>query len=160
MENNCPFCNSTAIPYPNYKNNTIVWECPSCGRFKLSANSAPSIFLKPDVKDMVATYLFYNGIHKKEDELLTVESRYIWLDDETKKMDDDQLYQIVTINQIKAFYNVNFAKKISLILLDIAKRTSFFGEKVDYSYYQLLSLAFCKRWDDNNGLYDERILIK
>lgn len=158
-ESNCPFCNSIAKADPNYNDDTIFWDCPSCGRFKLSAYSAVGIFLKSNVKDMVATYLFYNGVHKKGEELLTTNCRYIWLGDKPDELDEERLYEVVTIDQIKAFYNVNFTEKISLILLDIAKRTKFFGAKAEYTYSQLLSLAFCRRWEDDDKIIAETNLI-
>ena len=66
---NCPFCNSPANFEANYDNGTVLWECPTCGRFKLSAHSGENDFLKSNFKDMVATYLFYNGVHPKTNEL-------------------------------------------------------------------------------------------
>lgn len=144
---NCPFCNSPAKSEQDYNKDTALYECPTCGRFKLSAYSGVNDFFKPDFKDMVSTYLFYNGVHKKTDELLASKRQYIWLDNEPHKSDDNDYFEDVTVEQIKAFYNVNFTQKISMILLDVAKKTRFFDDWVVYSFNQILSLTFSKRWD-------------
>lgn len=155
---NCPFCNSPANSEADYDRGTVLWECPTCGRFKLSTHSGVNDFLKPNFKDMVATYLFYNGVHQKTDELLASKRKYIWLDNEPHKSDDNDYFEDVTKDQVKAFYNVNFTQKISMILLDIAKKTRFFDDLVIYSFNQLISLMFGKRWD-NNKIYNEGYLI-
>lgn len=156
---NCPFCNSPANSEADYDRGTVLWECPTCGRFKLSTHSGVNDFLKPNFKDMVATYLFYNGVHQKTDELLASKRKYIWLDNEPHKSDDNDYFEDVTKDQVKAFYNVNFTQKISMILLDIAKKTRFFDDFVIYSFNQLISLTFSKRWD-NNKIYNEQFLVK
>lgn len=156
---NCPFCNSPAISEPDYDKNTVLWECPTCGRFKLSLHSGVNDFIKPNFKDMVATYLFYNGVHQKTDELLASKRQYIWLDNEPHKSDDNDYFEDVTMEQIKAFCNVNFTQKISMILLNIANNSRFFNDCVKYSFSQLLSLMFCKRWDNKNNIYSEEFLL-
>ena len=46
-----------------------------------------------------------------------------------------------------------------MILLDIAKRSRFFNDCVIYSFNQLTSLTFSKKWDNkNNGIYDMNLL--
>lgn len=152
---NCPFCNSPANSEADYDKSTVLWECPTCGRFKLSAHSGVNDFLKLNFKDMVATYLFYNGVHQKTDELFASKRQYIWLDNEPHKSDDNDYFEDVTMDQIKAFYNVNFTQKISMILLNIANKTRFFDDWVRYSFNQILSMTFGKRWDnnDNNKIY-------
>lgn len=159
---NCPFCNAIAKSIIDYEKYTVLYECPTCGRFKLSVNSAEKIFLKPNVKDMVATYLFYNGVHYTTDEILSLpyecKRQYIWLDDKPHKSENNDYFEDVTLDQVKAFYNVNFSQKISMILLDIAKKTRFFDDWVIYSFNQLISLMFGKRWD-NNKIYNEGYLI-
>ena len=160
---NCPFCNSIANSDLDYDNDTTLYECPTCGRFKVSAHSGISDFFKTNVKDMVATYLFYNGVHKKAEDLFASKRQYIWLDSEPHKSDENNYFEDVTIDQIKAFYNVNFTQKISLILLDIAKRSRFFDDWVEYSFDQILSLTFGKRWDNNDDnkiypIYHKKIL--
>lgn len=156
---NCPFCNAIAKSIIDYEKYTVLYECPTCGRFKLSVNSAEKNFLKPNVKDMVATYLFYNGVHYTTDEILSLpyecKRQYIWLDDKPHKSENNDYFEDVTLDQVKAFYNVNFSQKISMILLDIAKKTRFFDDWVIYSFNQILSMIFGKRWDnsDNNKIY-------
>lgn len=160
---NCPFCNAIAKSIIDYEKYTVLYECPTCGWFKLSVNSAEKIFLKPNVKDMVATYLFYNGVHYTTDEILSLpyecKRQYIWLDNEPHKSDDNDYFEDVTKDQVKAFYNVNFSQKISMILFDLANRSKFFNDCVEYSFNQLLSLMFCKRWDNNNKIYSEKLLL-
>ena len=156
---NCPFCNSLANFEPDYNQNTVLWECPTCGRFKLSAHSSVNDFLKPDFKNMVATYLFYNGVHQKAEELFASKRQYIWLDNEPHKSDENNYFEDVTMDQIKAFCNVNFTQKISMILLNIANNSRFFNDCVKYSFSQLLSLMFCKRWDNKNNIYSEEFLL-
>ena len=154
---NCPFCNSYSISEPDYDKGTVLWECPTCGRFKLSAHSGVNAFLKPNFKDVVATYLFYNGVHQKTDELLVSKRQYIWLDNEPHKSDDNDYFEDVTVEQIKAFYNINFTQKISMILLDIAKKTRFFDDWVMYSFNQIISLTFGKRWDSDKIYSDQSL---
>ncbi len=156
--NNCPFCNSIADAIPNYNYNTVIWDCPACGQFKLTVQSFENGFLKPNIKDMVATYLFYNGVHLKGNKLFKGNRQYICLDSEPYKSDNDYS-EDVTIDQIMAFYNIDFTEKISLILLDIAKNTRYFSDYVEYSFNQLLSLEFCKRWDDDDKIYSNNSLI-
>ena len=158
MEKRCPFCNSIAKADPNAADDTILWDCPACGRFKLSANSVDTFLINPNVKDMVATYLFYNGIHKKGDGLLKSNRQYIWLDDELYESDNSP-FSNVTFDQIKAFYNVIFTEKISMILLDVARKTRYFSEYIEYTFEELLSLTFCKRWNDKK-IYDSSFLVK
>lgn len=153
----CPFCNSLANSEIDYDKGTVLWECPTCGRFKLSVHLVGNDFLKPNFKDMVATYLFYNGVHQKAEDLFASKRQYIWLDNEPHKSDENNYFEDVTMDQIKAFYNVNFTQKISMILLDVAKRSRFFDNWVRYSFNQILSMTFGKRWD-NNRIYHEDIL--
>lgn len=157
MNGRCPFCNSNAKADSNSADDTIFWDCPACGRFKLSANSVETFLTNPNVKDMVATYLFYNGIHKKGDGFLKSNRRYIWLDDENQEPDNSS-FESVTIDQINAFYNTTFTEKISMILLDIASKTRYFSEYIEYSFEELLGLTFCKRWDDNEIRKDDSLI--
>lgn len=153
-KNNCPFCNSEALAYPNYETEEVLWNCPVCGHFKLSANLGATDFLEHDVKNMIASYLFYNGIHKKTNSV----SNYILLNNEPDKSEDN-VAENVTIDQIQAFDNIDFTHKIDLILLDIAKKTKFWGDWTVYPFLQLLSMLFCKRWKSEDEFYDETSLI-
>lgn len=147
----CPFCNSIANFEQDYEQSTVLWECTTCGRFKLPAHPCVNDFLNPNFKDMVATYLFYNGVHQETEDLFASKRQYIWLDNEPHRSDENNYFEDVTMDQIRAFYNVNFTQKISMILLDIAKRSRFFDDWVEYSFEQILSLTFGKRWDNKSN---------
>lgn len=153
-KNNCPFCNSEALFFPNYETDEVLWICPVCGHFKLSVDLGATDFLNHNTKNMVASYLFYNGIHKNTNST----SKYILLSNEPEKSENDSS-ENVTIDQIQAFNNIDFTHKINLILLKIAKKTRFWGDWTVYPFLQLLSLLFCNRWKSKDELYDETSLI-
>lgn len=167
MENKikCLYCGSEATDETDRSKDeyTRLVNCPVCGRYKYNTFvQNPNDYFGYTERDKVAAYLFYNGVHKTYDELLSGNGKreYLWLDSEPHKTEENNWFEDVTIEQVRAFNKLTFAEKISQILRNTAEKSRFYDDWVTYKPYQIISLTFTKRWKDHQNQYDEGYLIK
>lgn len=165
MENKikCLYCGSEATDQTDMSKDEYarLVNCPVCGRYKYNTFvQNPNDYFGYTERDKVAAYLFYNGIHKTYEELLSGNGKreYLWLDSEPHKTEENNWFEDVTIEQVRAFNRLTFAEKISQILRNIAEKSKFYNDWVIYSLDEIISLTFIKRWKDNKQQYYKDIL--
>ncbi len=132
-------------------------DCPVCGRVKLETVTDAKL---AKFKNVIAIYLFY---HKNlYDDIRT----YFLID--SKNEEEINKYpwvHNVSLDELRSFSNISFSEKIDYIILNIAKRSKFMGDRVKYTEEEFLSLLFVKRYNQNgesysnNELYNQRDLM-
>lgn len=148
-EMNCPYCGTKASGQNDETFTYVFIECPTCGRFKYQAYTNT---IATDIKDKVASYLYYTGMVEEHEDYRFF--NFIG----TKSAFDDNYEKspwcnFASIPEIEAFYPKTFAERIDRILLGMAKRSDFFGDKIRYTKSQLLSAMFVRRFDKKgNGI--------
>lgn len=150
----CPYCGTEASAQ-NDDNFTYVFvECPTCGRFKYQAY--PNT-IGADIRDKVASFLYYTGTIEEHDDFRFF--NFIG----TKSTFDDNYEKypwcyFASIPEIEAFYPRTFSERIDRILLGMAKRSEFFGNKITYTRNQLLSAMFVRRFNNKGEAIDKSVV--
>lgn len=154
----CIYCNSDAEDITDLNNFDKEYarliECPCCGRYKYACY--PETF-GVNERDMVASYLFYNGIHGN------VENRkiqYIWLDSKEHFAEAPIWYRNVTLDEIVAFNSITLSEKITLVLQNIALRSNYYGDHVKYSMDEIIELLFINKWQSPKKCYELSFLYE
>lgn len=151
-EMNCPYCGTIASAQNDESLTYVFVECPTCGRFEYQA--FPST-IAADMKDKVASYLYYTGTVEEHEDYRFF--NFIG----TKSAFDNNFAKypwcyFATIPEIEAFYPKTFAERIDRILLGMAKRSDFFGDRIAYTKDQLLSAMFVRRFDKEGNVIDTK----
>lgn len=139
----CPFCGADATSQIQENFTYIFVQCPACGRYEYQA--FPSN-IASHIKDKVASYLFYTGT-------LVEHEDFRFFNFIGSKSAFDSTYEkypwcyFASISEIEAFYPRTFAERIDKILLGMATKSNFFGDKIVYTKSQLLSALFVRRFD-------------
>ena len=153
-ESNCPYCKSDASVQMQEDLTYCFVECPVCGRYE--CRTFPTI-MGADMKDKIASYLFYKGNIEKPEEVRffnfigtkeyfdTTFAKYPWC-------------HHATLEEINAFYPHTFSERITLILLGLAKRAQFFGNVAEMSRNEILSAMFVHRYNKEGRNLDDEII--
>lgn len=142
-ETACPYCGTKATAQNDETLTYVFVECPTCGRFEYQ--TFPST-IATDIKDKVASYLYYTGTLEEHDD-------YRFFNFIGSKSEFDKIYEkspwcnFVSIPEIEAFYPRTFAERVDRILLSMAKRSDFFGDKFTYTRNELISAMFVRRYN-------------
>lgn len=134
----CPFCESQNLEYREKKFEAWSTICPICGRYVINTFNLPHL---ENIKDEVA-YVLYHSEHENT-RILGNESFY-------EKVKD--LYpqpSFVSIDSVGSFHPSKFSEKVEYTLLDIARRSMFFGDSVVYDYNSFCSAFFVKKFGKN-----------
>lgn len=126
----CPYCKRDAN-FDSHSNIIFEYNCNVCGNYFLY-NSGNII--GTDNNNKVSSYLFYNKTKK---------NRFIGTNEEYKQIKN--VYpemNLITMDEIDAFWPRTFSEKISYILLWLETKTSYPGENVTISHGEFQSLAF------------------
>ena len=139
----CPYCGTKATVQNDNTFTYVFVACPTCGKFEYQVS--PST-MATDIKDKVASYLYYTGT-------LEEHADYRFLNFVGSKEAFDKTCakyswcNFASIPEIEAFYPRTFAERVDRILLGMAKRSDFFGDKFTYTRNQLISAMFVRRYN-------------
>lgn len=145
----CPYCHSNII-HSQFGINQVheLIECPCCGRFEI--RKLPFQTGK-DIKDEIASYLYY---HSDDKFLKFLGDKDLYESD----CDHSEDISHVSREEILAFQPKSFAERIDMILLEIAKKSNYIGEKIVLSKEKVYSLLFIKRHDEEGNLLKKEII--
>lgn len=148
----CPYCGTQAVLQNQESFSYKFADCPSCGRYEFQ--SFPSLFGE-NIKDKVAAYLYYTGKLEEHPDIRF----YNFMGDKEVFEKEREKYHwchYVSAAEIEAFYPKTFAERIDRILLGMAKKSQFFGDKIVYTKSQILSAMFVRRFDNNGKSIEEK----
>lgn len=147
MEQKCFFCNTAAnVEVYDILNDTYFIKCPVCGRYETSMH-----FVSMVDKDKVACFLYHHDKEKRE----TDDRFFYFLGAETEYNEEFHRpklpMRIVSYDEIRSFFPNRFSDKVDMSLLAIAKKSRFYGDEIDISDDEILSLLFACRFDDDGN---------
>lgn len=150
----CPYCGSEATAQSQETFTYDFVTCPTCGRYEYQ--TYPEV-VGAKIKDKVAAYLYYTG--KVEEHSDYRFFNFLGSKEAFDNQKDRCFWSYhATIPEIEAFYPKTFAERIDRILLGMAKRSQFFGDKIEYTKSQLLSAMFVRRFGKNGRAVDEKAI--
>lgn len=150
----CTYCNSEAIGYTQEDTFNVFVECPTCGRYEHQVIPAA---IGANIRDKVASYLYYKGTLEEHED-------YRFFNFLGSKSAFDYAYEkypwcyFASVAEIEAFYPKTFAERIDRILLGMAKKADFFGNRITYTMDQILSAMFIRRFDKKGNCIDADIV--
>lgn len=150
----CPYCGDDASGQYQEDFTHMFVTCPSCGRFEFQA--FPDT-VGSKIKDKIASYLYYTGkVEEHADYRFYnfVGSRSAF----DKQFEKYPWCHYASTAEIEAFYPKTFAERIDRILLGMAKKSLFFGDKIVLSKSQLVSAMFVRRFDNKGKAVDEKTI--
>lgn len=147
MDQRCFFCNTEAdVGVYDAINETYFVKCPVCGRYEASMQ-----FVSAADKDKVACFLYHHEKDKRESD----DRFFYFLGAETEYNEGFHRpkypMRIVSYDEIRSFFPNHFSDKVDMSLLAIAKKSRFYGNEIDISDDEMLSLLFACRFDDNGN---------
>jgi len=161
----CPVCG-----YPNaekqatYDPVTVFYVCPVCGRYEFSETE----IMKPSLdKKKLSSFLYYKGFRRRKD----YSTEYRYHTTLSKEKCDEYVTEFKNGNNehghpvhmdndiIQAWYPMNFAEKIDMILLKLAELADYVGQEIKISKYELYGLMFVERYkrDGKEALSDDEM---
>ncbi|MDR2707589.1 MAG: nucleoside 2-deoxyribosyltransferase [Nitrososphaerota archaeon] len=137
--NKCPICDGKATVNMIRDVCGDSCYCAACGSFSLER-----YFLKDSVKDIFASFLFYNNAYLWQNE---ANNHYFIGSQEAynKLLKEYPNAKLVTEEDIQAWYPKKFNEKINCILLLLDQLSNYTGDKIQLSYEQMCSMFFVKR---------------
>ena len=141
----CFFCETDAeVQVMSAIKETYFVKCPICGRYEVANR-----FIQPEIKDIVAAYLYHHDKEKRENSDLFF--YYLGEESEYKIQFHPQNIpmRFVSIEEIKSFFPTKFSEKVDMSLLAIAKKSVYFGNKFEIADNELFSLLFVHRFDES-----------
>ena len=143
--NICYFCGTRVNSLQSFVfpvMDVISVNCPICGRYSYTGQ-----FEQPEYKDYVAAYLYHHEKSSISDNNLLP---FLGTKEELERVQDspDIRKNLVTINEIKAFYPRRFTQRIEMSLLAIAKKSNYFGKVIEVSDDEIQSLFFIRRFNE------------
>lgn len=142
----CPYCISDAESYELYGRRIFI-TCPTCGRFDCQVLP---FFSYTDIKDKVASYLYYTGGNGERKDLGFYNYLGSYQMYEKEHVNNTHSH-CVSKDEIEAFYPHNISEQIDRILLGIAEQSDFFGDCVMFKTQELISAFFIRRFDKNGN---------
>lgn len=142
----CPICNSNANYTADYTTNHDFIDCPTCGKYYMKVDDYEG---KPSDKDMLASFLFYNGT------IINSEISFCFIStDDINTVHKDNFPNVIIINNdvVENWYPKTFSEKVDLFLLMMAKRSNYIGDLILFTDDQLLSACFAIR--ENKGVLE------
>lgn len=118
-----------------YSKDRGVYNSPLCGQYKFY--NMDDAWVKCSNKHKTACYLFYNKVIGDKCYLLVPSSIQNW-----GFSRDSKFYITLTEQDIENWYPKTFAEKIDYILLYLNKVTHYHGEKVKFTFKDLIWLFF------------------
>ncbi len=168
----CPICyDSRAAIYRDKVNKRrYLCDCCICGRFVSNEEiDFANIASEYDI-DEVASFLFHNGDKSTKDKdflrlkIFSFDGEMIDNDDYFAELGIPEEVEFSCIpvnpNTIKNWMPKSFSEKIDKILFFLEKETSRYGEILEFSENEVVSLLFLKRHEWIHGCYAERLSIK
>lgn len=145
MKQNCFFCNADTEVNPyDVLHDTYFVNCPVCGRYEASMD-----FVSMIDKDKVACFLYHHEKEKREND----DRFFYFLGSESEYNEGFHKpkvpMRIVSYDEIRSFYPNLFSDKVDLSLLAIAKKSRFYGDEIDITDDEMLSLLFVCRFDND-----------
>lgn len=138
----CPYCGVEAIISKGNCLNDV--DCPICGNYKYKG--WPVTYGEQN-KNEIASYLYYkkceeNGIN------------YIISDNEEDVNSPD--VRVVDLDEIISVYPSNFANRVNLILMGLAKESEYMGDILQFTGEELISRLYIKRFDKGGNPFLRR----
>ncbi len=135
-ENRCPFCESQNLEHNNRKWETLFIICPVCGRYVINTFDLKKL---ESVKDKIAGILY----HSKRSDTRIIGDKTFY--DENKN--DFARPRFIPLDSVEDLYPSKFSAKIEYMLLDIARKSEFFGNTIEYPYETFCSAFFIHRFN-------------
>lgn len=145
MDQRCFFCNTeTNVDVYDAINKTYFVKCPVCGRYETSMR-----FVSTADKDKVACFLYHHEKEKRE-----ADDRFFYFLGAESEYNEEFHWpkfpmRIVSYDEIRSFFPNRFSDKVDMSLLAIAKKSRFYGDEIDISDDEMLSLLFACRFDED-----------
>ena len=161
----CPVCGCpNAEKQATYDPVTVFYVCPVCGRYEFSETE----IMKPSLdKKKLGSFLYYRGFRRRKD--FSTEYRYHTTLSKEKCDEYVTSFKNGNIEHghpvhmdndiIQAWYPMNFAEKIDMILLKLADLADYVGQEIKISKYELYGLMFVERYkrDGKEALSDDEL---
>lgn len=133
----CPYCGAEATIFKGDHLNDV--NCPICGNYKYKG--WPVTYGEQN-KNEIASYLYYkkcegNGIN------------YIISDNEDDVRNPG--VRVADLDEIISVYPSNFAHRVNLILMGIAKESEYMGDILQFEREELVSRLYIKRFDKDGN---------
>ncbi len=131
----CPYCDSDSTLTPC--ENILKYDCKTCGKYFLCNRYGEGETFGYETKNKFASYLFYTRD--------TIKNRFLGTKEEYEKAKNKftaASLNLITSDEIEAFWPRSFSDKITKILLWIDSKSSHFGEAINVSYNEFYRLAF------------------
>lgn len=147
---NCPCCNSKDAQVSQTSLHMTFVECPVCGRFQYDN----WVFNNGSNKDEYASFFYYANKDHIGD---TNDPHYLFVgkrEDYEKESEKYPHCKYVSEDEVKAFYPRKFVEKINGFLCEIANRSSYIGEIIEFTVPQLISVSFVNRYNGNKDILE------
>ena len=149
---NCPCCNTKDAQVSQQSLHMTFVECPVCGRFQYDN----WVLNNGSNKDEYASFFYYaNKDHindASDPHFLFVGKR----EDFDKEYEQYSFCKYVSEDEIKAFYPKKFVDKINRFLCEVADRSAYIGDIVEYTIPQLTSACFVSRYGKNKEILERK----
>jgi len=152
---NCPCCNVRNAQVTKESLHRTFVECPVCGRFQYH----DYYFNRKTRKDEYAAFFYYANTEIHNDQF---SFHYLYIGDREEYNRDLALFpecHYISDNEVKAFYPQKFTDKLNKILCELARKSSYLGEEIEFSTDQLISACFIKRYDGENQLLESKTVL-
>lgn len=155
----CVVCGSQSSKTANYETDRVFYECPVCGRFELGLSDlshgmdynslAPYLAHNRFDSQRVIEYRYHTTLEKDTCD------QYRQQFDSGNKQHGRPVHMDAEL--VDAWYPKSFAEKIDKILLYLDLKSKHFGEMVELSREEMLSMLFVDRYEhDTYGNISER----
>lgn len=148
--NQCPICGTINIDIFTTESIDFCYKCPCCGPYFAKQDWYHCFLRKGMAADgfnlnKLQSYLFYHKSDKRP---------FIAPSDFYSKLDKAGWVDIynLTPEMVEAWYPKTFAEKIDIILLYLYKKMSYWGEKIEVTYLDLLDIFLIDHSDVNRNV--------
>ena len=137
----CTICKSD-LEYFSEKEIGTFCECPHCGRYFLPNSSLTrftnAFWEEYYDKEKLRQYLFYNKYIEERSFFIGTKEAY----EHYLEVNPNSTSILLNPKMVEAWYPKTFAEKIDKILLYIAKKTTYMGEKIWLNVFEMSDMCF------------------
>lgn len=144
----CPFCGAK-LKYESNDGFVEFINCPICGKCRYKSSRTID-----EHKNEIASFL-YNKHWLYENEHKSSELAVIVINDGIKEPPESNNNYLASIDEILAFYPKTFSQTIDKIMLDLDKKSEYFGCEVTYSPDEIYSAWFIKRYNNKGEKFTD-----
>lgn len=142
--NRCPFCGSQNLKFSKCEWEMVFVGCPICGRYVINLDDMKEI---EPLKDKIASILYH--FEKSDTRIIGDETFY------GENKNDFARPRFIPLDSVENLYPSKFSTKVEYMLLDIARKSLFFGDAAEYTYNDFCSAFFIRKFDAKGNRLDD-----